>query len=69
LAGAIAVVAGLYIVLWGKAKDFKKMQTADSSNNDDDLKKVVKIVIPKSFDEEIVCKIDLHEPLLQSEHN
>ncbi|KAI3909580.1 hypothetical protein MKW98_013997 [Papaver atlanticum] len=70
LAGAIAVVAGLYIVLWGKAKDFKKIQTTtDSNNNDDDSKKVVKIVIPKSFDEEIVCKIDLHEPLLQSEHN
>ncbi|KAI3984439.1 hypothetical protein MKX01_022703 [Papaver californicum] len=74
LAGAIAVVAGLYIVLWGKAKDFKKNETTNGSTNnadkdDDDSKKVVKIVIQESFDEEIVCKIDLEEPLLQSKHN
>ncbi|KAI3909584.1 hypothetical protein MKW98_014001 [Papaver atlanticum] len=71
-AGAFAVVAGLYIVLWGKAKDFKKIQTTtDSSKNaaaddDDDSKKVLKVVIQESFDEEITCKIDLQEPLLQS---
>ncbi|KAI3929744.1 hypothetical protein MKX01_025912 [Papaver californicum] len=74
LAGAFAVVAGLYIVLWGKERDFKKTQTTtgptNNANNDgDDLKKVVKIVIQESFDEEIVCKTDLREPLLQSKHN
>ncbi|MCL7032583.1 hypothetical protein MKW94_018843 [Papaver nudicaule] len=72
LAGAFAVVAGLYIVLWGKAKDFKKIQTTTVSCNNvanddaDSSKEVVNIVIQESLDEDIICKLDLQEPLLQS---
>ncbi|KAI3929738.1 hypothetical protein MKX01_025906 [Papaver californicum] len=56
LAGAFAVVAGLYIILWGKAKDFKKNETTTGPTNnaaadvdDDDSKKIRKIVIQETF--------------------
>ncbi|XP_057751686.1 WAT1-related protein At4g28040 isoform X1 [Arachis stenosperma] len=59
LIGAIGVIVGLYIVLWGKAKEYegvKKQKTPDSSleEGDDDN------VITRSCS----SKIDLEEPLL-----
>ncbi|XP_061347493.1 WAT1-related protein At4g30420-like isoform X2 [Gastrolobium bilobum] len=54
--GAVGVIIGLYIVLWGKAKEFDGIkQEAPQSNLQDD---------------EIRSKIDLEEPLLsdKSEH-
>ncbi|KAK7388432.1 hypothetical protein VNO78_23248 [Psophocarpus tetragonolobus] len=57
LIGAVGVIAGLYIVLWGKAKEFAeiKPETPPSSNLQDD---------------EINSRIDLEQPLLseKSEH-
>lgn len=58
LVGAIAVTMGLYIVLWGKAKEHEvKEETTDQvkKQNDDQL---------------IVCdydKIDLEDPLLNKQ--
>ncbi|OVA06907.1 Drug/metabolite transporter [Macleaya cordata] len=66
LVGAFAVVAGLYVVLWGKAKDLEKIIERDhisTTTPTDDSKKVVNILIQDSTDQEI-CKIDLEEPLL-----
>ncbi|XP_020231338.1 WAT1-related protein At4g28040 [Cajanus cajan] len=50
LIGAVGVIAGLYIVLWGKAKEFEeyKQETPQSNLQND----------------EISSKIDLEEPLL-----
>ncbi|TKY54641.1 WAT1-related protein [Spatholobus suberectus] len=56
LIGAVGVIAGLYIVLWGKAKEFEEVkQEAPQSNSQDDG---------------INSRIDLEEPLLseKSEH-
>jgi len=56
LIGAVGVIAGLYIVLWGKAKEFAEIkQEAPQSNLQDD---------------EISSRIDLEQPLLsdKSEH-
>jgi hypothetical protein len=50
LVGAIGVITGLYIVLWGKAKDFYgRKQELQQSN---------------MVDDEISNRIDLEEPLL-----
>ncbi|KAH1117193.1 hypothetical protein GYH30_046497 [Glycine max] len=60
LVGAVGVIAGLYIVLWGKAKEFAeiKPEAAPQSSNLQD-------------DHDISSRIDLEQPLLSeklSEH-
>lgn len=49
------MIAGLYIVLWGKAKEFEGIKQEAQSNLKDD---------------EIISAVDLEEPLLseKSEH-
>ncbi|KAG8367669.1 hypothetical protein BUALT_Bualt16G0097000 [Buddleja alternifolia] len=54
LMGALAVVIGLYIVLWGKAKDHEEIEEETSQ-----MKKQ-----NDQFSDNISCKIDLEEPLL-----
>ncbi|KAG4959040.1 hypothetical protein JHK87_035673 [Glycine soja] len=58
LVGAVGVIAGLYIVLWGKAKEFAEIKPeAPQSSN--------------LLDDEISSRIDLEQPLLSeklSEH-
>ncbi|KAL1563539.1 WAT1-related protein-like protein [Salvia divinorum] len=48
--GGVAVIIGLYIVLWGKAKD-----------NSNSMEEMIKTLEPQIFES---CKIDLEEPLL-----
>lgn len=60
LAGAVAVVVGLYVVLWGKAKDLKEIKL--EMNSRDDSTRVVKILIDETSKQ--ICKLDLQEPLL-----
>lgn len=50
LVGAFGVISGLYIVLWGKAKDFDetKQELPQSQMQDDDISN----------------RVDLEEPLL-----
>ncbi|KAG8367666.1 hypothetical protein BUALT_Bualt16G0096700 [Buddleja alternifolia] len=51
LIGALAVVIGLYVVLWGKAKDHEETSQINKQND--------------QFSDNIIsCKIDLEEPLL-----
>ena len=49
--GGVAVIIGLYIVLWGKSKD-------NNSSTEEMIKKTLDPQICES------CKIDLEEPLL-----
>lgn len=48
--GALAVIVGLYIVLWGKSKDVEYVKHDTTLNPP-----------PEVSD---ICKIDLEEPLL-----
>ncbi|KAJ4761176.1 WAT1-related protein [Rhynchospora pubera] len=55
LFGAIAIIGGLYIVLWGKAEDLKIME-------EQGIKDFAKISI--SIDKSSNCETDIHHPLL-----
>ncbi|CAL8990873.1 unnamed protein product [Prunus brigantina] len=63
LVGAIAVIIGLYVVLWGKAKDLQKMKQEVDSEQPSDDPKMIEVFIDDSS-EKTSCKIDLEEPLL-----
>ncbi|KAF8033821.1 hypothetical protein BT93_C0166 [Corymbia citriodora subsp. variegata] len=61
LAGAIGVVAGLYLVLWGKAKDLVEINEATEPKLQIDYGHTLK----PSVDEKLSgCECDLSEPLL-----
>ncbi|KAI3961414.1 hypothetical protein MKW92_045382 [Papaver armeniacum] len=50
----------------GKLQKDTNNYRLEQSDDDDDSKKVLNIVIQETFDEEVTCKIELQEPLLQS---
>lgn len=56
LAGSVAVICGLYVVLWGKEKD----EEEDGFKQPEDLNQTTQI------DQEESCRIDLEQPLLIS---
>ncbi|KAK9274552.1 hypothetical protein L1049_021801 [Liquidambar formosana] len=62
LVGAFAVISGLYVVLWGKAKDLEEIKKETDSKEENDQKRIMEILIEdpskKTF------KSDLEEPLL-----
>ncbi|KAK4756989.1 hypothetical protein SAY87_007116 [Trapa incisa] len=60
MAGAVGVVAGLYIVLWGKAEDIRPV------SGEVKLPNAVKTAVYQNDLEKLACKIDLEEPLLSS---
>ncbi|CAN6725440.1 unnamed protein product [Malus baccata var. baccata] len=64
LVGGVAVVIGLYIVLWGKAKDQQKTKQETDPNQS---RTVDQILIDDDSTEKTSCKIDLEEPLLKKE--
>lgn len=57
LVGAVAVVSGLYMVLWGKAKDLDPKR---KSQPRDDSHKVTIVIEPKQS-----YKTDLTKPLME----
>jgi hypothetical protein len=64
LIGAIGVIAGLYVVLWGKAKDLVEINIEEKTKlQNDEARNIVKILIDDSS-KKTSCKIDLEEPLL-----
>jgi hypothetical protein len=65
LIGAVAVIIGLYIVLWGKAKDFTKEEDKVDPKLEIDERQTVKITIEESRGVEPV----LEEPLLSDKSN
>ncbi|KAE8657951.1 putative Auxin-induced protein 5NG4 [Hibiscus syriacus] len=58
LVGALAVIVGLYVVLWGKAKDLEEMDPKQLN----DQTRVVQVIIDESSDK--TGQVDLQEPLL-----
>ncbi|CAK7338093.1 unnamed protein product [Dovyalis caffra] len=66
LVGGVAVIIGLYIVLWGKAKDqFIKEEDEINPKLEIDQKQTIKITIAESRG----GKLDLEEPLLSDKSN
>ncbi|KAE8056121.1 hypothetical protein FH972_012916 [Carpinus fangiana] len=63
LIGAIGVIAGLYVVLWGKAKDLVEINGEKKLQNGETMARNVSILIDDSS-EKTSCEIDLEEPLL-----
>ncbi|XP_027337870.1 WAT1-related protein At4g30420-like [Abrus precatorius] len=65
LTGAIGVIIGLYVVLWGKAEEVvMKVETVTKSmvNPSEEVK-----ILMKETSKEVHCKTDLKEPLLFAE--
>ncbi|XP_010278027.1 PREDICTED: WAT1-related protein At4g30420-like [Nelumbo nucifera] len=62
MAGSVAVVVGLYAVLWSKAKDLEEMEQKKGPR--DNPSKMVTVVIDEDESLEKSCKTDLKEPLL-----
>lgn len=56
--GAIAIIVGLYVVLWGKADDTKSERLTIHSN---DSKRIVE---PDCIGVKVECETSLSEPLL-----
>lgn len=61
LAGAIGVVAGLYLVLWGKAKDLVEINEETEPKLQIDYDHTVKPAVDEKLSS---CKCDLSKPLL-----
>ncbi|KAJ4957380.1 hypothetical protein NE237_024491 [Protea cynaroides] len=61
LAGSVAVVVGLYVVLWGKAKELEEIR-GDEEPTENTTKTAITILIDESLMES--GKINLQEPLL-----
>ncbi|KAK4774903.1 hypothetical protein SAY86_009838 [Trapa natans] len=65
MAGAVGVVAGLYMVLWGKAEDVRPV-SGEVKLPTNKLPHAVKIPLGQNHLERLACKIDLEEPFLSS---
>lgn len=48
LVGAVAVIIGLYVVLWGKAKDLEESQTVSNPELQNNEAKNVRVLIDES---------------------
>ncbi|KAJ4833128.1 hypothetical protein Tsubulata_006234 [Turnera subulata] len=74
LVGALAVIIGLYVVLWGKAKDLEDIKPEIHQKQQLDQSAVVQVTVDESFETK-TSKLDLEEPLLSpgstnvDEHN
>ncbi|OAY32066.1 WAT1-related protein At4g28040 [Manihot esculenta] len=64
LIGALAVIIGLYVVLWGKAKDFKELKMEMHKKLREDESRTVEVIIDKSLEKKNCKADDLKEPLL-----
>ncbi|KAK6235967.1 hypothetical protein SCA6_011304, partial [Theobroma cacao] len=62
LVGAFAVIIGLYIVLWGKAKDVEEIKEGMDPKPLNNQTKIVQVIMDESSEK--TSKIDLEEPLL-----
>ncbi|RVW32401.1 WAT1-related protein [Vitis vinifera] len=58
LVGAVAVIIGLYVVLWGKAKDLEESQTVSNPELQNNEAKNVRVLIDESSNK-TSCTIDL----------
>ncbi|XVE71733.1 hypothetical protein DITRI_Ditri10aG0175400 [Diplodiscus trichospermus] len=58
LIGAVGVIGGLYVVLWGKAEDYQVMNKERDPESQNDRKSTIKEALQTSY------RLDLEEPLL-----
>ncbi|XP_057967104.1 WAT1-related protein At4g30420-like isoform X2 [Malania oleifera] len=63
LAGAFAVIIGLYVVLWGKARDLDEIKGQKDPKLRNDQSGMVKVSMDEYLDK-INCKSDLEQPFL-----
>jgi hypothetical protein len=63
LLGAVGVIIGLYVVLWGKAKDLEMIKQEAVPELQHDRAKIVQVLIHESS-EKSSSKVDMEEPLL-----
>ncbi|KAA8522806.1 hypothetical protein F0562_009229 [Nyssa sinensis] len=63
LVGGIGVIIGLYVVLWGKAKDLEESNVKTDVNPQIDQTRIEQILIDETS-EKMSSKIDLEQPLL-----
>ncbi|KAJ4709443.1 WAT1-related protein [Melia azedarach] len=63
LVGGFAVIAGLYIVLWGKAKDIEGKRQETKPKLQDEQTSTVQVIIEEPAEKKS-CETDLEEPLL-----
>lgn len=68
--GASAVIIGLYVVLWGKARDFEEMkqEITDKSNPKNGDAMIVQVLEDESSNKK-KSKSDLQEPLLSDNYS
>ncbi|KAL7193692.1 hypothetical protein ACSBR2_025330 [Camellia fascicularis] len=64
LIGGVGVILGLYVVLWGKAKDLQESKVERVSKLENDQTKIVQILVDESEERMSSIKIGLEEPLL-----
>ncbi|XP_057967106.1 WAT1-related protein At4g30420-like isoform X2 [Malania oleifera] len=63
VAGSFAVIIGLYVVLWGKARDIDEIEVEKDPKLQNDQSGMVKVSMDESLDK-INCKSDLEQPFL-----
>ncbi|OAY32062.1 WAT1-related protein At4g28040 [Manihot esculenta] len=64
LIGALAVIIGLYVVLWGKAIDFEERKTEMHEKLQEDESRTVEVIVDESLENKNGKVDDLKEPLL-----
>ncbi|CAL5328416.1 unnamed protein product [Camellia sinensis] len=64
LIGGVGVILGLYVVLWGKAKDLQESKVERDPKFENDQTKIVQILVDESEERMSSIKIDLEEPFL-----
>ncbi|KAK8683094.1 hypothetical protein V6N13_039162 [Hibiscus sabdariffa] len=62
MVGTFAVIVGLYVVLWGKAKDFEKMEHGMDPKLVNDQPRIVQVIVDEPADR--TSEDDLQQPLL-----
>lgn len=62
--GGVVVIIGLYIVLWGKAKDYAKEETSEKLSVEEEDKEDQEEGCETAEAETSHSKIDLEEPFL-----
>lgn len=68
--GALAVIVGLYVVLWGKAKDLEDIKQGTHQKLPyGDQRKPVVVMLDESNTKEISNQTDLEEPLVPDKSN
>lgn len=65
LIGAVGVIVGLYVVLWGKAQDHEELKTDTVSISNDDQSTIAEILVDGSS-KNMTCTstTDLEKPFL-----